>query len=205
MIKISPEAQLSLCQFLDKTNQPPNLRLVIAGETLATYHPSFLPMGLDEPSPEDTQVQVGKISVCMDARTARKAEGLSVDLVNTSAGPRLKFEFPSPVWNDPIADRLQKLIDQRINPALLSHGGYVGLVGVRNGVAEITMGGGCQGCARSKQTLNESIEAIIKREMPEIRGVVDCTDHAQGSSPYYRAESEAGASRSARRRSNRKR
>ena len=47
------------------------------------------------------------------------------------------------------------------------------------------MGGGCQGCAMSAATLTEGIRASILEAIPEIKDVVDVTDHSSGEQPFY--------------------
>jgi Fe/S biogenesis protein NfuA len=50
------------------------------------------------------------------------------------------------------------------------------------------MGGGCQGCGAADVTLKAGIERLIKEELPEIEEVLDATDHAAGTNPYYTPE-----------------
>ena len=83
------------------------------------------------------------------------------------------------------ADRIRQLLDQQINPALASHGGFANLIGVDGEKAIVEMGGGCQGCAISAMTLRDGIERAIKDNVPEITEVVDATDHAAGENPFY--------------------
>ena len=47
------------------------------------------------------------------------------------------------------------------------------------------MGGGCQGCSMSQATLTEGIRASILEAVPEIKDVVDVTDHSSGEQPFY--------------------
>ncbi|RTL08133.1 MAG: hypothetical protein EKK62_09320, partial [Acidimicrobiia bacterium] len=42
-----------------------------------------------------------------------------------------------------------------------------------------------QGCAVSSITLRTGIERTLKDQIPEIEEVVDVTDHAAGTNPYY--------------------
>ena len=35
-------------------------------------------------------------------------------------------------------------------------------------------------------TLKEGIEKTLKTHIPELRAIVDATDHATGENPYYR-------------------
>lgn len=87
--------------------------------------------------------------------------------------------------DSPEAKTIQALIKEQINPALESHGGYVVLHSVENNQAFLEMGGGCQGCAMSYQTLKEGIEGAIKEAVPSIESVVDITNHSLGDNPFY--------------------
>ncbi len=84
-----------------------------------------------------------------------------------------------------IAEKVQQLLSEQINPALASHGGYAALAGVEDTTVFLTMGGGCQGCALSAATLREGIQVAIKEAIPEVTEIVDATDHAQGDNPFY--------------------
>ncbi|MGH6954605.1 MAG: NifU family protein [Alphaproteobacteria bacterium] len=92
---------------------------------------------------------------------------------------------PKPGLGKPEAQTIQALLDDRINPAVSAHGGYVALVDVLDDVAYIRLEGGCQGCGMADVTLRQGIEVEIKRAVPAISSVLDVTDHAGGSNPYY--------------------
>jgi Fe-S cluster biogenesis protein NfuA len=81
--------------------------------------------------------------------------------------------------------RVQELIDTMINPAVAGHGGYVELIDVQDNRVYLQMGGGCQGCGAADVTLKSGIERLLKEELPEIVEILDTTDHASGSNPYY--------------------
>jgi Fe/S biogenesis protein NfuA len=83
--------------------------------------------------------------------------------------------------------KVQELIDTMINPAIAGHGGYVDLIDVQDNRVYLQMGGGCQGCGAADITLKSGIERLIKDELPEVIEVLDTTDHASGSNPYYTA------------------
>jgi Fe/S biogenesis protein NfuA len=87
--------------------------------------------------------------------------------------------------SDDLMTRVQELIDSTINPAVAGHGGFVQLVDVKDKKVYIQMGGGCQGCGAADVTLKAGIERLIKEELPEIEEVLDSTDHASGTNPYY--------------------
>ena len=80
---------------------------------------------------------------------------------------------------------VQQLLDERINPAVASHGGYIALVDVKDSVVYIRLEGGCQGCGMADVTLKQGVEVEIKQTVPSITAVLDVTDHAGGGNPYY--------------------
>ncbi|PYM91105.1 MAG: hypothetical protein DME04_19950 [Candidatus Rokuibacteriota bacterium] len=81
--------------------------------------------------------------------------------------------------------KVQELIDTMINPAVAGHGGFVELIDVQDNRVYLQMGGGCQGCGAADVTLKSGIERLIREELPEVIEVLDTTDHAAGSNPYY--------------------
>jgi Fe-S cluster biogenesis protein NfuA len=83
-------------------------------------------------------------------------------------------------------EKIQYLLAHKINPGVAEHAGFVELIDVRDNNVYIRLGGGCQGCGAADFTLRQGIEAIIKKEVPEILQVLDITDHAAGMNPYYR-------------------
>ena len=89
--------------------------------------------------------------------------------------------------NMEMMERVQTAIDDMINPALAMHGGLVELVGVDDGVVSMRMSGGCQGCGAAQLTMAQGIEMLLRDEIPEVRKVVDVTDHEAGENPYYAA------------------
>ena len=85
---------------------------------------------------------------------------------------------------------VQLVLDSQANPAIASHGGHVTVTDVQNGVVSMLMSGGCQGCASSAATLRGGVENMIRAAVPEVRDIIDVTDHASGVTPYYSAGSD---------------
>jgi len=54
-------------------------------------------------------------------------------------------------------------------------------------VVMVRMAGGCQGCGMADVTLRQGIEAMLHQHVPEVKGIVDITDHTAGSNPYFAA------------------
>jgi Fe-S cluster biogenesis protein NfuA len=90
-----------------------------------------------------------------------------------------------PLFQENLTERVRDVLSSEINPGLAQHGGKAELVAVRNGVAEIKLTGGCQGCGAAKMTLSLGIEQSLRAKIPELLGVRDVTDHAAGERPYY--------------------
>ena len=78
-----------------------------------------------------------------------------------------------------------QVLEEQINPAIAAHGGRAELVAVEDGVAYLRLGGGCQGCGMAAVTLSQGIEVAILDAVPEMTQVVDVTDHASGTNPYF--------------------
>lgn len=80
---------------------------------------------------------------------------------------------------------IRELLDNQINPSVAGHGGHISLIDVKENTVFLRLEGGCQGCASSSATLRQGVEIEIKKLVPSIAHVVDVTDHAAGSNPYY--------------------
>jgi Fe/S biogenesis protein NfuA len=163
------------------------LRFSISGRMGGVFQYRLAFMKPEEREPGDVVADAGGFQVVVDARSAPYLAGTTVDYVETPSQSGFKIDNPSPLWNDPLSAAVQRLIDDEINPALASHGGFVHLLELREGVARVELGGGCQGCGMAHVTLKRGIEARIREAFPEVTGVVDATDHTGGANPYFRA------------------
>jgi Fe/S biogenesis protein NfuA len=113
--------------------------------------------------------------------------GTSLDYVDTGLSAGFKFDNPNKpkLLSDPIAERVHRVIQERVNPGVASHGGEVTLLDVKDGTAYVKLGGGCQGCGQADATVKDGITSLICGEVPEIHTVLDVTDHAAGTNPYF--------------------
>ena len=158
-----------------------------------TYDLSFDPVADADPAAGDSVVHQGGLPVIVPAGSIDRLRGATLDLPRNS-GDGLVMRNPNrpnPLagieleLSGDVADRINQLLDQSVNPALAAPGGFAKLEGVTDDVAFVTMGGGCQGCAVSAVTLREGIEAAILEAIPEITRVEDATDHTAGANPFY--------------------
>jgi Fe-S cluster biogenesis protein NfuA len=67
-------------------------------------------------------------------------------------------------------EQVQEVLDT-IRPRLQADGGDVELVEVQDGVVKVRLTGACGGCPFATLTLKNGIEAVLKRQVPEVRSV----------------------------------
>jgi len=89
--------------------------------------------------------------------------------------------------DDALYERVADMFDSHVNPMVARHGGRVELIDVQDAVVMVRMAGGCQGCGMADVTLRQGIEAMLQQHVPEVKGIVDITDHTAGSNPYFAA------------------
>jgi len=161
------------------------LRLAITGRGPGGWQYQLGFVREEDKGAEDVVVDAGDFLVLIDPDTAPHLNGSTVDFLEGLYGSGFKIDNPNPLWTDPKAVAIQQVLDTQINPAVAGHGGHVALLDVKDDVAYIALGGGCQGCGMADVTLKQGIEVIIREAVPEIRQIIDTTDHASGTNPYY--------------------
>jgi len=164
------------------------IRLVVrnAGTPRVEYALHFVEPGGALPS--DLVFDHGPVRVLVDSASAPFLENATLDYVETSEGSGFKVDAPRavpPRIDGPLAEQVQRVIEEKINPAVASHGGWVSLVAVEGDSVFVRLGGGCQGCGMVSVTLKRGIETMIREAVPAIQRVLDVTDHAGGTNPYY--------------------
>ncbi|MFB3042313.1 MAG: iron-sulfur cluster assembly accessory protein [Candidatus Poribacteria bacterium] len=160
------------------------LRVSIQGRTASEFQYG---LGLEvEAAPDDVIVDCGDIQILIDPESAKSLKGVTIDYVEDLNSSGFKIDNPNtPTWDNPKAQKIQELIDDQINPGVAAHGGHISLLDVTDDTVYIEMGGGCQGCGMANVTLKHGVEAMIQEVFPEIKQIIDTTDHASGANPYY--------------------
>ena len=120
-------------------------------------------------------------------QVAGKAVGTAIREAFASGSPVIVATPPAAnrEADDALFDKVAVIFDTRINPMVAGHGGRVDLIDVQDAVVMLRLQGGCQGCGMADVTLRQGIEATLRQVAPEVRGVVDVTDHATGANPYF--------------------
>ena len=192
-LTITPMAKEQiLAAIAEEERKGLGLRVAITGKGPAGFRYSLDLVAPGENLPDDLVVEEGDFKIFVDKKSAPKLEGSTIDFVIRLQESGFKFDNPNSMWSDDRAQKVQEVIDQRINPSIASHGGSVTLLDVRDDIAYIAFGGGCQGCGMVDVTLKQGVQVMIKEAVPELKDVLDTTDHAAGTNPYYQ-EPSAGA------------
>ena len=71
-----------------------------------------------------------------------------------------------------IENKILELLDSRIRPAVASDGGDVLFESYEDGILRLHLQGACSHCPSSIMTLKSGIEALLKREIPELKEVI---------------------------------
>lgn len=91
------------------------------------------------------------------------------------------FEWENHPWRpqtrEDWSERVRAVLEEEIQPDLQSHKGVVLLKEMREGVAHVELGGGCQGCSSAAITVGQEIAAALWRRIPELEGVEDASSH----------------------------
>lgn len=186
MVTITETARNKILGLMEAEEQKDlALRMAIKGRGPGGFRYELQFVGKEEVGPADSVFDAGGLQVVVDSESAPNLQGATVDYVDGMYESGFKIDNPNSLWTDPKAQAVQEVIDAQINPGVAAHGGHVSLLDVKDDIAYIALGGGCQGCGMADVTLKQGIEVMIKEAVPEIRQIIDTTDHASGKNPYY--------------------
>jgi len=172
------------------------LRITGVGTQGYIYETSFLRS--EDITSTDIVEDHGGLPVAIALDSVENLRGAVLDLSGDGTGPGLVMRnpnVPSPTLGGAdlgdleltgtTEEKVRTLLSERINPAIASHGGVAHLIKVEGDIAQLELGGGCQGCGLAAVTLRQGIERAILDAIPEITEVVDVTDHSMGANPFY--------------------
>ena len=191
-ITVTPAAKAKIEAVRSKSGRPDaHLRIAIAGRRSGQFVYELDLVAPDDAPATDIRIETPDLGLLVEPGSAENLEGAVIDLDPSALGGALRIDNPNEGWRDPVAARIQDVLDRQINPSVAAHGGFVDLLEVRGGAAYVQLGGGCQGCAQVDVTLRQGIEVAIKAAVPQIVEVIDVTDHAAGTNPYFQPAKKA--------------
>jgi Fe/S biogenesis protein NfuA len=166
----------------------------VAGSGLTQSYDLYL-QPLDEAPPGAHIQDHGRIAVVIPAGSIEALRGATLDrqgdllmgglVLHTPAQASPGLGPPPEGLEGTAEERVRRVLDEQINPAIAAHGGIARLERVEDGVVYLRFGGGCAGCGMVSVTLTQGIEAAILELVPDVHRIVDVTDHASGTNPYY--------------------
>ena len=188
-LTLTPECLAKLQEIVGTYPEPVSgVRVKIVGRSSAGFEHVLTVVERGVEPPGDAVLEFEGVRIYVEGENAERISGTTIHYAYK--GPQisgLEFDNPHPAFSDPMEQAVQKLLDEYVNPGIASHGGVIRMLGVENDRLYIEMGGGCQGCGMASVTLKQGVEVAIKEAIPQIKEVIDRTDHASGSNPYYQA------------------
>jgi len=152
----------------------------------------------------DAVITSDDLTVVIPAASVENMSGATLDMTRDLLNPGMVITNPNrPPFQGPgspqieapkpedltgtVDERVRYVLDEFINPSIAAHGGTAELIAVEDDTAYVRLGGGCVGCGMAAVTLSQGITVAITDAVPEIMKVIDTTDHASGTNPYYEA------------------
>ena len=80
-------------------------------------------------------------------------------------------EKPTKNKKNKISNNIEKIIDEKVSPAVARDGGDIIFKNYDKGVVYLTLKGACVGCPSSTATLKQGIENLLKHYFPEVKEV----------------------------------
>ena len=197
IVQVTDQALAKVLEIRGEEDEPDTLglRIEVTGTQGVEFAYDLSFETIAEADPTDVRYEIGELTVLIPAASVESLQGSTLDLPtnprqgglvirNPNRPDPLAGAGPLELTGD-VADKVNQLLEQRINPMLAAHGGFASLIGVDGERVYVTMGGGCQGCAASALTLSEGIKKMILEAIPEVTDVVDATNHEAGENPFY--------------------
>ena len=70
-----------------------------------------------------------------------------------------------------VEQRIVKILDQKIRPAIAKDGGDIKFREFKNGIVKVQLQGSCSGCPSSIMTLKQGVQNLLCHYIPEVKGV----------------------------------
>ena len=71
-----------------------------------------------------------------------------------------------------IEQKIVKILDQKIRPAVARDGGDIKFKEYKNGVVKVQLQGSCSGCPSSTMTLKQGVQNLLCHYLPEVKEVI---------------------------------
>jgi Fe-S cluster biogenesis protein NfuA len=71
-----------------------------------------------------------------------------------------------------IEEKIVKILDQKIRPAVARDGGDIKFKEFKDGVVKVQLQGSCSGCPSSTMTLKQGVQNLLCHYLPEVKEVI---------------------------------
>ena len=71
-----------------------------------------------------------------------------------------------------IEEKIIKILDQKIRPAVARDGGDIKFMEFKNGIVKVQLQGSCSGCPSSTMTLKQGVQNLLCHYLPEVKEVI---------------------------------
>lgn len=204
MVTVTPEARATVVDALSREEDVASLALwlEVSGTIGDAYSYDLYFQATAAASADDVVQHDDGLAVVVPSASVTRLRGATLDLAATDDGGGGGLVIANPNTppvpvpsalvtgipldpDDPMVQRVVAVLDGQVNPSIAVHGGRADVVGVEGTAVYLRLSGGCQGCGSAEATLNQGIEVLLRRAIPELTDIVDVTDHASGTNPYY--------------------
>ena len=73
---------------------------------------------------------------------------------------------------DDIEQKIVKILDEKIRPAVAKDGGDIKFKEFKDGVVKVQLQGSCSGCPSSTMTLKQGVQNLLCHYLPEVKEVI---------------------------------
>ena len=71
-----------------------------------------------------------------------------------------------------LEEKIIKILDQKIRPAVARDGGDIKFMEFKDGVVKVQLQGSCSGCPSSTMTLKQGVQNLLCHYLPEVKEVI---------------------------------
>ncbi len=190
MIRITDAAQKHFFKLLKNKEEKTHIRVFVVNPGTEKAECGVSYCTSDSIESTDTELKFEKLSVFIDRVSAPYLDNAEIDLVTDRLGSQLTLRAPGiKIHKDDggtLTERIEHLLQSKIRPKLLNHGGWVTLIEVTDdNMVILQFSGSCNGCSMIDVTLKQGIEKELLVQFPELKGVRDLTEHQRGAHSYY--------------------
>jgi Fe/S biogenesis protein NfuA len=205
LVSLTPEAYKVVTEAIGQEPDPASLALwlEVRGVQAGSFVYDLYFQARSDADEGDARITQEELDIVVPEQSVDRLRGARLEwseenggglvLVNPNSpapeevAPNVPQEILAQGITSPLALRVVAVLEQSVNPAIASHGGRADLVALNeeDGTAYLRLSGGCQGCAMSQMTLRQGIETTLLEEVPELKTILDVTDHGGGENPFY--------------------